>query len=321
MIYTLIKAKSGLHAGATWCFEHSITLGANGQADVFLCDPGIPDTLVTLRKAGRRFYIENLHKDAIINSADQKKIDNILFPNQSVSLDFKHIQLEINILNSANGLLTALTDNLSRVGHAFTRLVRGLGTKAIVGLLFLVGLLLTTMILFFGTAGVVQSEASVMSKAQAKADATDQEAAQNKAIVQVASLEDRMSQNVADEMKVFAQRANAQYLDIKVDGTKVNIDTELSRAQAVEFERELVRVSRDYGDKVEIMATLQLTEEQKKVDAIDIEQVILGTRPVIILRDGARLYLGANYEGLNVVSIDSRKVTLKGSESVYEVNL
>ena len=65
MIHIQVKAKSGLHAGAVWRLDNSlVSLGANSQSDVFLCDPEIPDTLITLRKSGRRFNIETLHSEA-----------------------------------------------------------------------------------------------------------------------------------------------------------------------------------------------------------------------------------------------------------------
>ena len=98
MIYTIVKAKSGLHAGATWRLDKSLlTMGASSKADVFLCDPDVPDILLSLRKMGRRIRIDTLHADARLKSADEREINEVLFPSQVVSLDYRHIQLEIQI--------------------------------------------------------------------------------------------------------------------------------------------------------------------------------------------------------------------------------
>lgn len=312
MIHIQVKAKSGLHAGAVWRLNNSlVSLGANSQSDVFLCDPEIPDTLITLRKSGRRFNIETLHSEARLTAPDQKKVDNTLFPSQLLTLDFKHIQIELQIVNGTSGLMSTLNDGVARTLHQLVQLLRGIGARAIVALLFIIGLLLTTVVLFFGTAGVVKSEASVIKKPDLN---------NTYKLKPLSTLESRMAENVANEINDFAIRASTNQLSVTVDDDRVDIDAELSRAQSIGFEKLLDRLVIDYGEKVDIRARLALTEEQRRIDEIAIEQVVLGSRPVVILRDGARLYVGGQYQGVNLLSVDSRKVVFQG-ETVYEVVL
>lgn len=314
MIHIQVKAKSGLHAGAMWRLDNSmVTLGANSQSDVFLCDPEIPDTLISLRKNGRRFTIDSLHSEAKLTSPDQKKVDNTIFPSEVLTLDFKHIQIELQIVNSTSGLINSFKDSCAKSTHNIIQLLRGIGARAIVAILFVIGLLLTTMILFFGTAGVTKSEASVIQNAALYGKTS-------KLQKSVVDLDSRMAENVGNELNAFAEKISTNQMAIDVEETTVNVDAELSRAQAADFEKLLSRLARDYGDKVQISATLQLTSEQLQIDQIDIEQVVLGRVSVVVLRDGARLYVGGKYNGVSLVSIDSRKVVFEGN-AVYEVML
>lgn len=314
MIYTVIKAKSGLHAGATWRLDKPmLTLGASSSADVFLCDPEVPDILVSLRRFGRKIRIDGLHQDARLKSADERDVDEILLPSQTVLLDYRHIQLEIQVLASTYNIGTAFTDRLAGLLFGILRMLRNLGAKAFVALLFLIGLILTVTIVFFGTAGVVKSEARVHTPAPIQTtilrDPPPMEA-----------IESRMADSVGMELRQFANRSKSIAFDVTVKEDTVSVAAEVSRFQAMDLERELIRLARDYGKQVAIQATLKFTEEQKVVDGIEIERVVLGSRPALVLRDGSRLYTGGIYNGLSVVSVDARKVVLKGSD-LYEVSL
>lgn len=312
MIYTIVKAKSGLHAGATWRLDKSVlTLGASSRADVFLCDPDVPDILLSLRRMGRRIRIDNLHEDARLKSADDREINEVLFPSQVVSLDYRHIQLEIQIQTATYNLASAFGDSFTSLLYGMLRGLRNLGARAFVALLFLIGLAMTVMIVFFGTAGVVKSEAKVNPPPVIERTLLRDPPPQ-------ATIEKRMAENVGAELREFARRSGAMHFLVDVQGDSVSLDVRLSRAQGIGFERELVRLTRDYGKQVNISARLEFTEEQRVVDSLEIERVVLGARPALILRDGSRLYPGGLFNGLNVVSIDSQKVVLRGGE-IYEV--
>ncbi|WP_370263582.1 hypothetical protein [Limnobacter sp.] len=314
MIYTIVKAKSGLHAGATWRLDKSLlTMGASSKADVFLCDPEVPDVLLALRKMGRRVRIDTLHADARLKSADDREINEVLFPSQVISLDYRHIQLEIQIHSASHSLAAAFGDSFGTFFYGIVAALRSLGAKAFVALLFLIGFIMTVMIVFFGTAGVVKSEAKVNPVQPIP-----------RTILRdpppVALLEKHMVNSVDRELREFARRSGSVNFKVDVDGDTVTVDAQLNRIQGQEFERELIRLGRDYGNYVSLVARMDFTEEQKLVDGIEIERMVLGARPSIILRDGMRLYPGGVFNGLTVVSIDSQKVVLKGSHT-YEVVL
>jgi hypothetical protein len=315
MIYLLIKAKSGLHAGATWRFEKStFSLGASSKADVFLCDPGVPDTLIKFRKVGRKIRIEGLNDEARLRSLDNRDVSDILLPSQAAILDFRQVQIEIQVLAATYNVASALGDRFAYLFQDLLQLLRNLGVKAFFGLLFLMGILMTGLVLFFGTAGVVKSEASIPKKT------VQQENYPVTPNPPQFSMQQHMARNVAQEMRDFAQRIDAKYFDVQLNDTQVQIEAQLSRLQAVQFEQHLNRQGRDYGQHVDIRAKLSFTQEQKTIDSLEVERIMLGTRPAIVLRDGSMLYVGGSFNGMDVVSIGPRKVVLKGA-ATYEVVL
>lgn len=315
MIHLQIRAKSGLHAGAFWRIDQSlVTLGAHPQSDVFLCDPDIPDNLVTLRKVGRRYEIEGISPDAKLSSPDLKKIDSTLFPSQMVTLDFRHIQLELEISNASYGLASSMRDSMSRRMYNILQFLRGLGARAIVAFLFIVSLFITGTILFFGTAGVVKSQASIQQKGNPQSLSGRQDTPK------LQGLELQMARNVVDEFNQFAARIGSKTVSVTHQGKQVRIEAELSRMQALEFEKVLAQTTRDYGDRLEIQARLSLNKEQQILDAIEVEQLILGSKPVLVLRGGERLFIGADFNGLRLVDIQSDKAVFQGNGE-YEVIL
>lgn len=308
MIHLQIRAKSGLHAGAMWRLDQTfVSLGANPNADVFLCDPDIPENLITLRKMGRRYEIESVSQNVKLTSPDHKKVDDTLFPSQLLTLDFNHIQLELQVVNAAYGFATSMKDNVARNIYRVVQFLRGIGARAIVAFLFVISLLMTTLILFFGTAGVVKSQASVMAKMAV--DST-----------KPPSLADRMARNVGEQFNEFAQRISAKNLVVDVKNNQVLVSAELSRPQAIEFEQILARAARDNGEMIDIKASLQLSAQQQQIDQIRVEQIVLGSKPAVVLRDGERLYVGGTYQGVVLTSIQSDKVIFEG-DTLYEIAL
>ena len=311
MIQLQVRAKSGLHAGATWYVNHSsVTLGASSGADIFLCDPDMPDTLITLKRYGRRYVIEHVDPIAKLHSSDHKPVDGALFPSQTVHLDFRHIQLELMLISMGHGLISRLGEAYTRTFHTLLQFLRGMGAKAIVSLLFLVGLFITSMILFFGTAGVAKTHASVLI--------IDQQKNADVSLQKTEALHEVMINNITQEMEKLSQRLSTKGIEVSRNKASVQIKAELSRSQLLDFERELIRVARDYGQFVSIAASVQPTAEQKQVDELVIEQIVLGKVPAVVLKEGVMLYQGANYKGLTVTSVTSNKITLKG-KAVYEV--
>lgn len=315
MLHLLIKAQSGLHAGANWRLDQGrLTVGSSPKADVFLCDPDVPETLIVLRRSGRRYKIESLHNDARLQANDQRAVEEVLFPGQLIQLDYLHVQLMIEVVQSAFSLTGSVGDRVSQSVHSFLHMLRELGAKAICTMLLIVGMLLTTAILFFGTAGVAKSQASTVPKPTELPRAKHKESPQK-------NIQDHMLTNAQQQMDEFAKRLAIPKLSAVVRDNALQIEATLSRNQIAEFERELLRINQDYGDQIQIKAQVRMSEEQQAVDSLRIQQIVLGGRPAVVLRDGHRLYLGGTYKGLTVSSIGMDRVVLSAGSTVYEVTL
>lgn len=311
MMQLQVKAKSGLHAGAVWNLSKShITLGGSASADIFLCDPDMPDSLMTLHRRGRRYVIEGMDPLVKLISHDDRKIESEILASQTATIDFRHIQLEVTLVNTGGqSILASMKDSATRFWQGVGRFIHGLGARAIVALLFVVGMMLTSMILFFGTAGVTKTQASMLDKQAQQDDPAEQ-----------IPLGVTMAKNIVQDLELFAKKLGTKNIAVKQDKDSVSIDAELSRAQGAELERELQKYTRDYGDFVQLKATLRMTQEQKIVDDISVAQIVLGKAPAVILRDGAMLFEGGRYNGLTISSISTDRVILKGS-TTYEVML
>lgn len=308
MIYLRIKAKSGLHAGATWTLSNGVVaLGANTHSDVFLCDPDIPNTLVSLKKNGRKYVVESLHDEVRVSSADR-----VLLPSHTLTVDFRQVQLEIDVLNMSSDWFASLRDAMNHRFHQGVQLFRNVGLKAFAGLVFLITFLLTVMIVFYGTTGGEKVEASVLKHAAAKGQTVQQQLKQQQG--------DQMAIAAASELDQVAHELKIQDLNVQVNRNRVQLSAALSRVQAVGVERALGRIARDYGQAIQINAKVQLTPEQRLVDQIQVEQVVLGQRPVVVLSDGSRLYVGGRYHGVRLVAVDKDKLVFKGNVA-YEVLL
>lgn len=311
MIHLQIKAKSGLHAGAFWRLDQShVSMGAHPNSEVFLCDPDVPDNLITLERVGRRFEIASIHPEVRINSSDMKKVEATLFPSQLVSLDFRHIQLELEVANTSFGLTNSLRDGASKSLYRLLQILRGLGAKAIVTFLFIMSVLLTAVVLLFGTAGVAKSQPRMLKPKDPIVQGTAR-----------VSMNQRILSTIDEELKAFSQRMETRDISISRDEKSVEIKAQLTRLQLVNFEKLLTQITQDYGKQVSIKAVVNLTDEQLAVDKIDVEQIVLGSKPVLVLRDGERLYLGADYNGVKLVAIQPDKAVFRAGDSTYEVLL
>lgn len=305
-----VKAKSGLHTGAVWHLTKSLVkIGASVQSDIFLCDPEIPDTLICISRYGRRYVIENSADSTRLARSDGPMEDNTLYPGQTLIIDFRHIQLECSIFNNTEGLGARLGDSSSRLFHMMLRFLRGLGARAIIMILFMCGLLMTSLILFFGTAGVAKTQASILRDSTIPASVKDP-----------TPIEAAMVQNLLKDLEVFANRLGTNNISVSSGPGQVELTASLSRSQGLEFERELAKYARDYGAFVELRASLELTEEQQKVDQIQVAEVIFGLAPAVVLTDGTTLFEGGEYNGLQIGKISPQGMEIRG-EATYEVAL
>lgn len=313
MTYIQVRAKSGLHAGATWVADRSqVIIGADPNADVFICDSDVPYVLMSLRRFGRRYQIENIHQEAKTNSAHSQPGETSLFAGHELTLNFRHIQLDLFVQHGKRGWGGSVSDTYQRLAYAILYGLRNIGAKAIVGFLFIISLLLTSYVLFFGSVGTVQAEAAQHYAERA--------AASKGPDVPMVKIGEQLIRNLVAEITAFAEDASIQSLIVTSQEDSVSMEGEVTRVQMAAFEDKLIRLTRDYGENVDITARLALTAEQKMVDDISVQQLILGGRTVAILRDGQTLYEGGEYKGFKVLAIDSNKLVLQG-KSRYEVIL
>lgn len=308
-----IRAKSGLHAGATWSLDKSfVSLGSHPNSDVFLCDVDIPDVLLTLRRLGRRYDIEALSPEAKTLTNDRKPVEKSILCGQSFTLDFRHVQLEIQALNPTNSLGSSLADRYARLFYWILTGLRHIGAKAIIAFVFLISLFTTSYILFFGSVGKVNANPAILPAHKLTASSP----------VNISRLEldKQMMQNVLNELNLFIAAEGIQSIVVQSSANSVSLEAELSRKQLVAFENKLKNLARDYGDQISINAVAQLSTEQKVVDQFGVAQLILGEQPVAILRDGQRIYEGGIFKGLLIQRIDNEKIVLKGQAN-YEISL
>lgn len=313
MTYVLVKARSGLHAGATWsCGKSFVSMGANPNSEVFICDNDAPDTLMTLRRFGRRYQIETLHPEVKLSGAECKPGESSLFSGQELTIDFRHVQLYVSIQHGKQGWVGPVGDFYQRIWYAILNGLRNIGAKAIVAMLFLISLLITSYILFFGSVGTVQ----------AKAVKTHEQRLAAGEVPEVKKLEvsEQIRQSVLNDLSSFLENENIRTVDIQSVKDQLTLEGNVSRKQLYALEKKLIRLATDFGDHFNIKAKFELSKEQSLVDGIQVHQLIIGSRSVAILDNGEKIYEGGNYEGLKVMRIDTEKLVLEG-DTRYEVSI
>jgi hypothetical protein len=309
----IIKAKSGLHAGASWVFDKSrITIGSSAQADVFLCDLEIPEVLMVLRKTGRRAEIQMISPEARATTLEHKPLEGPIFCGNSFTLECRHIQLELQLLKVGQSIGQRLGDGSSRLMFGLLQLLRGIGAKAIVALLFLMSLFVTSYVLFFGSVGRVNAKPAEVPHHRVTASVPN--------TVDQVNVNRQVQGLVAAELNAFLERESVAASVMRTDDAGVTLESKLSRAQLSKLERQLAQLAQDYGDRVSIRVVAALSDEQRQVDQLDVEQVILGEQPVAVLRDGQRVFKGGQFGELKVVDISSSAIVLQGSAR-YELPL
>ncbi|NJM31689.1 MAG: hypothetical protein HC848_00820 [Limnobacter sp.] len=313
MTHLQVHAKSGLHAGATWSLEQTfVFVGSNPNSEVFLCDSGVPDRLLALRRSGRKYIIDSLHDDARLVSSDQNPADRVLMPAKTLKVDFQHIQLELSIQTGSGGMVYSLADTLDRAVYSTVQFLRSVGLRAVMALLFLIGLAITVGVMFFGTMGGVEMRPK---PADSALESLDMSVDSPKL-----PLSKQMARTVATELGGFAEKYKTDKMSVQVEDTKVALQAELSRAQLNVLEGLMTRLMRDYGRFVDLQATVSLTPQQQALDKIEVAKVVLGQKPVVVLRDGSRLYLGARVEDAELIGISTDRLTFE-ADTLYEVML
>ena len=218
----------------------------------------------------------------------------------------------MEVLSQSGGFGSSLADRYLRLFHRILNCLRQLGAKAIVALLFLISLFITTYILFFGSVGVIHAKPSELIEHHLTAS--------KKKAIPMVELNRQIMQSLVSDLNRLASENNIKTFDFTIEGESIEIRSVLSRKQTETLERILRQLARDYGNSISIKAVSRLTDEQLIVDELQISQLILGEQPVAIASDGERLYQGGEYRGLRILSINSDRVLFQGSTQ-YEVVL
>lgn len=315
MLTLNIEVTSGLHAGARWKFDHGlVTLGGDANSEVFLCDEGIPEQCMKLRIFGNRITFEEMAAEVRYLGQAGKSANRTLYAGQSINFSCRQVQFTVSASTESSLLWTRILNTGSRMCGGMVELVRSIGPGTVLALSCLIGLLATTVILFFGTTQRPDFQAAPDPAGPASSNVSNEKVLppmteQLLTVVETELIEFQGSQQLDD----FFVHSDPQSGSIKIEGR-------LSRSQIRKFENLLKRIASDHGNQIDIIATVDLSNEQKSVDGIEVAGVLLGTHPALVLRDGTRLFVGANYQGVVLDQVSENGLVFVGSTR-YEVPL
>lgn len=314
MIGLTIEVSSGLHAGARWKFNNGlVTLGGNANSEVFLCDDGIPDQCMKMRIFGNRVSLEELASEVRHLGQVGKTPSRTLYAGQSLSLSCRQVQFTISAAEESGLFWDGIVNDTSRAFGSMIEMIRSIGAGTVVTISCLIGLLITTTVLFFGT--------SNFSESQAFAPGWIDNPDRSKTLrLPPPNISEQLVKVIDTELVKFKDEEKLDQFSVKVETGSVKVDGNLSRIQLVKFERLIKRIAADFGQHMEIVANIELTTEQKKLDQIDIAGVLLGESPVVVLRDGTRLFVGSAFEGIQLSEVSENRLVFVG-DARYELPL
>jgi hypothetical protein len=315
MLALSIEVTSGLHAGAKWKFGNGVvTLGGNANSEVFLCDDGIPDQCLKLKVSGNKVTFEEISGEIRFLGQLGKVPSRVLYAGQSLTVTCRQVQFIISAATESGRVWAGFSNSTARFFGAILDLVRSIGPGTIMAISCLFGLLVTTVILFFGTANFSESQAfpaaGLIENPKALPPPPPPPVA------------DQLLRVVQLQMMHFKEEHKLNDFEVVIDMDKVRVRAtgSLSRMQMQQFETLLRRISADHGRQIEIVAAISLSSEQKAVDEIEVAGVLLGNQPVLVLRDGTRLFLGARHQGVVLDEVSENRLVFVGNTR-YELPL
>lgn len=308
MISVRIEVLSGLHSGASWAFGNGeVSVGGNSQCSVFLCDEVVPDFFIRLKVIGNRVLLQEVHPGLLGAEELVGREGKWVYPDQTFMLEYEGIKFSMSVIDTSMVFLARIGNVLRKRVTGTLELVQGMGIQLVLGISFCLASLSTVVVLFLGTVGGNNLQAKEYSSLEGGIEAL---AKPNKII-----------DSVRQELIRFSESQNASFTSLQIDENSVNLSAELTRVQMKNFESLLQNLARDYGNTVAITAKLSLNPEQILVDEIDIQSVLFGNQPVVMLRTGERLFLDASYKDLRLVKVASNGIVLQGKLASYEIPL
>lgn len=307
MISVRISALSGLHIGATWSFSQGeFSVGGSAACSVFICDEDFPEVFLKMKIRGRRVLIDESSSVEIGETGSDANC-RWLFPDQKVFVEHEGVKFCIEVLDTSGKMLAKVTNIIRRTMFQTVESVRGIGVSLILGLSLVLGMSSTVIILFLGTSNVSSLEAKTNEKLAEE---------QRKAEV----VNNQILLAIQAEMNAFAKAQSLDNFKLITAQKDVSVEGKMSRRSLSQFEELLTKLARDYGGSVRLKAQVELTNEQKVVDSVQVRSISLGDQPVVILRSGQKLFLGSFYENLRLVEITEDKIVFVGQSS-YELYL
>jgi hypothetical protein len=309
MIGVRISALSGLHVGATWYFTSGeFTLGGSSTCSAFICDDDFPEVFLTMRIIGRKVMVDlGVTLEEEIGELRKNGSGRWLFPDQKIFIEHGDIKFSIEVLDTSGESLARIANFIRRVVFNSVETVRGIGIQLVFGLSFAMGMAATVTVLFFGTSNVSRLEAKTNGELSTK-QAED------------ALVLEQVLAAISFEINKFITNTGVQGVNLSTKGDQVNIAGAMSRKQLLQFEGLLTQLTSDYGHLVGITAKMALTTEQVLIDGLEIMSVSLGEQPVVVLRNGQKLFIGSDYETLKLVGVNEQKAVFSGG-STYEIPL
>lgn len=310
MINLNVKVLSGLHTGAKWKYsDGSISIGGSSMSDIFLCDDGLPDKLLTLTFAQNKLLISDA-SDLIDQNEDfQKYLRKGLFSDQKLVLDVAGVQIEISVNLVSRNVVNWATARGLRMFSDVVDLVHGLGIRLFVALSGIFVVAITGGVLFLGTSGAQTSHAG-----QSELEVHSNELSTEDMLAK------RMKENAQTDMEMFLQTNRLSQVKMAVTDKGLSIEAELSRQQIAVMEKQLMLLASHYGNQLQIEAKLSLSTEQKIVDSLDTRSITFGSTAVLELRNDEQLFVGSVYQGLLIKEISPEKIVLQG-ESEYVIRI
>lgn len=311
MISLNVKVLSGLHTGAKWKYnDGSISIGGSSLSDIFLCDDGLPDKLITLTFAQNKLLISDASELIEQNEDFQKYVRKGLFSDQKLVLEVAGVQIEISVNLVSRNVVNWAMARVLRLFSDAVDVVHGLGIRLFVGLSGIFVVAITGCVLFLGTSGAQTSHAGQSGSDPAHSNELSTEDI----------LTRRMLENIEADMKMFVQTNQLKQVRFSSTEKGLNIEGELSRLQIASVEKQLAHLASHYGQQLQIQAKLSLSEEQKIVDSLDTRSITFGSTAVLELRTNEQLFVGSVYQGLVVKEISPEKIVLQG-DSEYVIRI
>jgi hypothetical protein len=311
-----VEILSGLHKGASWEFTSGeISIGGSPNCSVFLCDEHLPDQCLHLKMIGNRVSL--IYLDSEMGGIEDliSRVGKWIYPDQFYTFNSKGIEFSVSIKDVSGDVWSRLGNVAARLLGNVADTVQAMGVRLVVGISLGLGVLSTVTLLFLG------SGTGVLNAAQKpRVDYYDPaKIGTNPSDTQLA-VPVTAEESVLNELLEFSKTYSATYNEATAKDGSVKVQAQMNRAQLSNFEKLLQKLVLDYGDKVSVQASIQLSPEQKIVDQIVVQSVMLGEQPVVTLENGERLFVGAFYENLRLQQVTPNGLVLVG-ESTYRVPL